>query len=58
MLFKDPLNLGALCVNCHNEKTFRESHGEVITYPRLTVQELQDRALLGITSDKEEAVIV
>lgn len=51
ILFKDPNNLGSLCVPCHGEKSFRESHGEVITYPRLTVQELQDQALLGTTSE-------
>jgi 5-methylcytosine-specific restriction endonuclease McrA len=54
-LFKDPLNLGSLCVSCHNQKTFLESHGEVVTYPRLSVQELQDRALLGVTSEEVTA---
>jgi hypothetical protein len=57
LLFKDPDNLGSLCVSCHGEKSFRESHGEVITYLRLTVQELQDRALLGMTSDRQEVTV-
>lgn len=46
-LFRDPSNLGALCVSCHNQKTFLESRGQSVIYQRLSREEIQQRALVG-----------
>jgi 5-methylcytosine-specific restriction endonuclease McrA len=48
-LFRDPANFGALCVSCHNHKTFLESRGETVTYLQISTAEIQERALLGRT---------